>query len=73
MPYMKIVALSFLIFVFFNAPVFAQTSNQPEVIYHLFQRSFYDSNGDMQGDLNGINAKLDYLQDLGVNTILLLP
>lgn len=58
---------------FFNTSIFAQTSNQPEVIYHLFQRSFYDTNGDMQGDLNGINEKLDYLEDLGVNTILLLP
>ncbi len=58
---------------FYNSSTFAQTNNQPEVIYHLFQRSFYDSNGDLQGDLNGINAKLDYLQDLGVNAILLLP
>ena len=46
---------------------------QPEIIYHLFQRSFYDSNGDLQGDLNGIVSKLDYLQDLGVTSILLLP
>ena len=44
-----------------------------EIIYHVFQRSFYDSNGDMQGDLNGLRAKLNYLQDLGVTSILLLP
>ncbi len=44
-----------------------------EIIYHVFQRSFYDSNGDMQGDLNGLREKLDYLQDLGVTSILLLP
>ena len=62
-----------LLLLLFETSLPAQTSNQPEVIYHLFQRSFYDSNGDMQGDLNGINAKLGYLQDLGVNTILLLP
>ncbi|MEP6683034.1 MAG: alpha-amylase family glycosyl hydrolase [Parafilimonas sp.] len=69
---MKIIACC-LLFVLFETSLPAQTKNQPEVIYHLFQRSFYDSNGDLQGDLNGINAKLDYLQELGVNAILLLP
>ncbi len=58
-------------------PVGAQdnkrTEQKGEVIYHLFQRSFYDSNGDLHGDLNGIRQKLDYLQDLGVTSILLLP
>ena len=44
-----------------------------EIIYHIFQRSFYDSNGDMHGDLNGIRQKLDYLQQLGVTAILLTP
>jgi len=44
-----------------------------EIIYHVFQRSFYDSNGDLQGDLNGLRQKLTYLQDLGVTSILLLP
>src|SRR5271167_3199153 len=47
--------------------------NHEEIIYHIFQRSFYDSNGDMQGDLNGIRLKLDYLQRLGVTAILLTP
>ncbi len=70
---MKIIALYLLMLMLYNNSTFAQTNNQPEVIYHLFQRSFYDSNGDLQGDLNGINAKLNYLQDLGVNAILLLP
>jgi alpha-amylase len=54
-----------------------KTSGHPqakeEIIYHIFQRSFYDSNGDMQGDLNGIRLKLDYLQKLGVTAILLTP
>jgi glycosidase len=44
-----------------------------EVIYHVFQRSFYDSDGDQIGDLNGLRAKLDYLQDLGITSIQLLP
>lgn len=44
-----------------------------EVIYHVFLRSFYDSNGDLHGDLNGLGQKLDYIQDLGATAILLLP
>ncbi len=44
-----------------------------EVIYHVFQRSFFDSNGDGHGDLKGIEQKLDYLQELGVTSILLTP
>lgn len=45
----------------------------PEVMYHVVQRSFFDSDGDSNGDLNGIYKKLDYLQDLGVTSILMLP
>ncbi|MEL1243267.1 alpha-amylase family glycosyl hydrolase [Flavobacterium sp. DGU11] len=48
-------------------------SAQQEVMYHIFQRSFFDSNGDGNGDLKGIQQKLDYLQQLGVTTILLSP
>jgi glycosidase len=48
-------------------------SNSTEVIYHVFQRSFYDSNDDNIGDLKGLQQKLDYLQALGVTSILLLP
>jgi len=44
-----------------------------EIIYHIFQRSFFDSNGDMHGDLNGIRQKLDYLQQLGVTAVQLTP
>lgn len=44
-----------------------------EVVYHVFQRSFYDSNGDNIGDLKGLREKLDYLQDLGITSIQLLP
>ncbi len=70
---MKKIIFGFLIVAFSHINLFAQTGGEPEVMYHLFQRSFYDSNGDMQGDLNGINEKLGYLKELGVNTILLLP
>jgi alpha-amylase len=44
-----------------------------EVIYHVFERSFFDSNGDRVGDLRGIRQKLDYLQQLGVTSVLLTP
>ena len=51
----------------------ALKADREEIIYHVFQRSFYDSNGDQHGDLNGIRLKLDYLQQLGVTAILLTP
>ena len=43
------------------------------VFYELSVRSFYDSNGDGIGDFPGLFQKLDYLEDLGINTIWLLP
>jgi maltose alpha-D-glucosyltransferase / alpha-amylase len=43
------------------------------VIYELRVRSFYDSNGDGIGDLRGLIDKLDYLKDLGVSALWLLP
>ncbi|MGB9666120.1 MAG: alpha-amylase family glycosyl hydrolase [Candidatus Cryosericum sp.] len=46
--------------------------------YEVFVPSFYDSNGDGTGDLNGLIAKLDYLNDgkgggLGINGLWLMP
>lgn len=43
------------------------------VIYQIYPRSFADSNNDGIGDLAGINTKLDYLKDLGVDAIWLSP
>ena len=43
------------------------------VIYQIYPRSFMDSNNDGIGDLKGIEQKLDYLQELGVNAIWLCP
>jgi len=43
------------------------------VIYKIYPRSFADSNGDGIGDLQGIIAKLDYLEDLGIDAIWLSP
>jgi alpha-amylase len=49
------------------------TNKNGSMCYEIFVRSFYDSNNDGIGDLNGINQKLDYLQDLGIKTIWLTP
>ena len=46
---------------------------QKAVFYQVYPRSFADGNGDGIGDLKGITAKLDYLQDLGVDAIWLSP
>jgi maltose alpha-D-glucosyltransferase/alpha-amylase len=43
------------------------------VIYQLHVRTFCDSNGDGIGDFVGMTQRLDYLQELGTNTIWLLP
>src|SRR5688500_254031 len=43
------------------------------VIYEAHVRAFHDSNDDGIGDFPGLTRKLDYIQDLGVNTIWLLP
>ncbi|SDT69388.1 Glycosidase [Mucilaginibacter mallensis] len=56
-----------------SAKVTQPPSQKEEIIYHIFQRSFFDSDGDGHGDLIGIRQKLDYLQQLGVTAILLTP
>lgn len=43
------------------------------VIYQLHVKSFYDANNDGIGDFAGLIDKLDYIADLGVNTLWLLP
>ncbi|NGZ77322.1 alpha-amylase [Saccharibacillus sp. VR-M41] len=63
-------------------PVSAKPDEQPGAVYYeVFVRSFYDSDGDGIGDLNGLTEKLDYLNDgdpattddLGVEGIWLMP
>lgn len=46
---------------------------QGGVIYHIYVRSFQDSDGDGVGDLLGLISRLGYLQDLGVDAIWLSP
>jgi oligo-1,6-glucosidase/alpha-glucosidase len=43
------------------------------VIYQIYPRSFQDSDGDGVGDLRGIERRLDYLGDLGIDAIWLSP
>ena len=43
------------------------------VVYQIYPKSFYDSNGDGFGDLKGVTEKLDYIKTLGVDYIWLTP
>ena len=43
------------------------------IIYQLHVKAFFDSTGDGIGDFPGLTSKLDYIRDLGVNTIWLMP
>lgn len=56
----------------------SQLKNDPlwfkdAIIYEVSVRAFADSNGDGIGDFQGLISRMDYLEDLGVNTIWLLP
>lgn len=53
-----------------NVPAMGKSSG---VYYEIFVRSFSDSNGDGIGDLRGIANKLDYLKELGIKGIWLMP
>jgi len=57
---------------------FSDLGNDPlwykdAVIYEAHVRAFHDSNGDGIGDFRGLTEKLDYLQELGITAIWLLP
>ena len=43
------------------------------VFYEIYPQSFYDSNGDGIGDINGIREKLDYIRELGCNALWINP
>ncbi|MGC5698624.1 maltose alpha-D-glucosyltransferase [Pseudomonas sp. NFXW11] len=54
---------------FINDPLWYKDA----VIYQVHVKSFFDSNDDGIGDFPGLIAKLDYIKELGVNTLWLLP
>jgi alpha-glucosidase len=43
------------------------------IVYQVYPRSFQDTDGDGVGDLNGINRRLDYLAELGVDAVWISP
>lgn len=70
----KLIALLLIVFVWSCEPVPKSVVKWPHgVNYEVFVRSYADSNGDGIGDFNGLTAKLDYLKDLGVGGIWLMP
>ncbi len=46
---------------------------QDAIIYQVYLRSFQDTNNDGIGDINGVIKRLDYLKELGVNTLWISP
>jgi maltose alpha-D-glucosyltransferase/alpha-amylase len=61
-----------------TTPVSGVEANDPlwykdAVIYQINVKAFYDSNDDGIGDFKGLTSKLEYIRDLGVNTIWLMP
>lgn len=46
---------------------------QEAIFYQIYPRSFFDSDGDGEGDLGGITTHLEYIKDLGVDAIWLSP
>lgn len=67
------ILLSLVIITCFTSHAQKANPANAEIIYHVCQRSFFDSNGDLHGDLKGLQQKLPYLQELGVTSILLFP
>ncbi|MEP2023663.1 MAG: alpha-amylase family glycosyl hydrolase [Reichenbachiella sp.] len=81
---MKLQQLSILILCLIMAMACSQTQTAQEesvpstdwskkVFYEIFVQSFADSNGDGIGDIPGMTSKLDYLKDLGIDAIWLMP
>lgn len=73
-------AISFLLFLLICAPIRSKAQQNSNVsvwprgvTYEIFVQSFADSDGDGKGDIKGMTSKLDYLKDLGVEGIWLMP
>lgn len=52
-----------------NGPIWLDKA----IFYEIYPQSFYDTNADGIGDINGITRKLDYIKDLGCTALWLNP
>lgn len=75
-----IILIITLVIIFMNGckkknsePTIEEANPYNDVYYELFVRSFADSNNDGIGDFNGIISKLDYLKNLGITGLWLMP
>lgn len=76
----KLILLGMMVLSFFGLiscaseqDVLAEAFPKTDNYYQIFVRSFADSDGDGVGDFNGITAKLEYLSDLGITGLWLMP
>jgi len=69
----KKIGLLILIVVLSSCSAETIRSDKNYVYYEIFVGSFYDTNKDGMGDLDGVTAKLDYLNELGIGGIWLMP
>ena len=67
--FFSFMALASNLFAIRNYPKWLESA----AIYHIYPSSYMDSNGDGYGDLEGIRSRLDYVKDLGFNTIWISP
>lgn len=57
----------------FNAKIKTPEFYDTAIVYEIFIRKFNDSDGDGIGDFNGLTQKLDYLKELGIDALWLMP
>ena len=69
----RFLALGLLIFLSCNTETKMESMWPYGVKYEIFVLAFADGNGDGKGDLKGLTEKLDYIEELGVNGIWLMP
>ncbi len=65
--------LAFLLILCSLLPAAAAQGNDSFNWYEIFVYSYQDSNGDGIGDLNGLRARLDYIEDMGYDGLWLMP
>ncbi|NTW95742.1 MAG: alpha-amylase [Erysipelotrichaceae bacterium] len=63
----------FLLFGCTSSKITIVQSDKNYVYYEIFVGSFYDTNGDGLGDINGVTEKLNYIQSMGIGGLWLMP